>query len=231
MAHVRGRHALLAVVGTSLMILGGCASHSTEVENSWMARVPEAEMGSVRQAEAAKRQAVDGVMRADVAVDDAQRALEVARHDVDMAKIGQKSAEDTLKAAELTGQRATIDQAQAQLRTAGVAQQAARAEVAWREQNVDAWKAQKRLRERENTLADAQLSYARYVALKQHGDVRAEKISEDDLRSSVSDARSKVLEARRDADAKSQQAHRSQVAWEQLRSQTRGYGGSGMNQR
>lgn len=231
MAHVRGWHALLAALGASLMILGGCASHSTEVKDSWLARVPETDLGNVRQAQAAKRQAVDGVNRADVAVDDAQRALGVARHDVEMARIRHKSAEDTVKAAELTGQRATIDQAQAQLRSAGVAQQAARAQVVWREQNVDAWRAQKRLRERESNLADAELSYARYAALKQHGDVRVENMSEDDLRFAISDARSKALEARRDADEKSQQARRAQVAWEQLRSQTRGYGGSGMNQR
>lgn len=228
MAHVRGRHALVAVLGASLMMLGGgCAAHSTEVKDSWMARVPEGELGDVRQAEAAKRQALDEVTRADVGIGDAERALDISRHNVDAAKNRRDAEDATVKAAELTGQRATIDQARAQLRGADAELDAARAQVAWREQNVDAWKAQKKLREREAVVADAELSFARFKALKQHGDVRADDISENALRSKIADARRDARDAQREADAKTQQAQQARVAWEQIRSQTRGYGGSG----
>jgi colicin import membrane protein len=232
MAQGRRRHALVAVLGTSLMILGGCgASHKTEVKDSWMARVPEEQLGDVRQAQASRNQAMDEVTRADVAIGDAERALDVARRNVDAAKHRKDAEQATLKAAEITGQRASIDQAQAELRNAEADLAAARAHVGWREQNVEAWKAQKRHREREVTVADAELSFARYLALKQHGDIRAEDISEKELRSAISDARSKALEARRDADAKAQQAQQARVAWQQLRDQVRGYGGSGWNRR
>ncbi|MFL5350972.1 MAG: hypothetical protein ACJ8AT_39895 [Hyalangium sp.] len=227
MAHVRGRHALVAVLGTSLMILGGCASHTTEVQDSWMARVPESELGSVRQAEAARRQALDEIARADVAIGDAERALDISHRNVEAAKNRRDAEAATLKAAELTGQRASINQAQAQLRNAEAGLQLAQAQVGWRGQNVDAWKAQKKFRERDATVAEAELSYARYLALKQHGDVRADDISEKNLRSKIADARNDALEARREADAKIQQAQQARVAWEQLRSQSRGYGGSG----
>ncbi len=226
MAHVRGRHVLVAVLGTSLMILGGCASH-TEVKDAWLARVPEQQLGNVRQAEAAKRQANDEVTRASVAIGDAERALDIDRHNREAAKNRKKAEESALDVANLSGQRANIDQAQAQLRNADAALSVAQAQVDWREQNVDAWKAQKRLRERELVVADAELSYARYLALKQHGDVRAENISEKDLRSAISDARSKAMEARQEADLKAQQAQQARVAWEQLRNQARAYGGAG----
>jgi hypothetical protein len=232
MAQARRRHVLVAVLGTSLMILGGCgASHNTEVKDSWLARVPEEQLGDVRQAQAARSQAMDGVMRADVAIDDAERALDVARRNVDAAKHRKDAEQATLEAAKVTGQRSSIEQAQAQLRAAEAELSAARAHVGWREQNVDAWKAQKRYREREVTVADAELSYARYLALKQHGDIRAQDLSERDLQAAITDAQRKALEARRDADAKAQQAQSARVAWEQLRNQSRGYGGSGWNRR
>jgi hypothetical protein len=210
------------------MILGGCGtSHNTEVKDSWLARVPEDQLADVRQAQAAKRQAVDEVTRADVSIGDAQRALDVAHRNVDAAKNRRDAQRAALDAAQAVGQRTAIDQAQDQLRDAELSLAAARAQVDWRKQSVDAWKAQKRLREREVDSADAKLSYARYLALKQHGDVRAQDISEQALQNSINDTQNRVREARREADSKAQQAQQARAEWEQLRNQTRAYGGSG----
>jgi hypothetical protein len=227
MVEVRARHALVAVLGASLWLLGGCASQKTEVKDSWLARVPEAQLASVRQAQANRNRASDAVTRADVAVGDADRALDVARRNVDASKNRKKAEEATLKAAEVTGQSSSIAQAQAQLRGADAELAAAQAQVGWRAENVDAWKSQKQLRERELELADAQLAYSRFLALKQHGDVRVKDISEGELKHSISKAQDKVAEARQDADSKAQRAQKARVAWEQLRMQAQGYGGSG----
>jgi hypothetical protein len=227
MAQVRGRHALVAVLGTALWLLGGCASNKTEVKDSWLARVPEEQLRDVRQAQANVNQAADAVTRADVAVGDAQRALDVARLNVNSAKNRKDAEEATLKAAEVTGQRTTIDQARAQLSAAETGVAAAQAHVGWRAENVEAWKAQKRLRERALELADAELAYARYQALKQHGDVRVQDISEGNLRNAITKAQSRVTQARRDADSQAQQAQQARASWERLRVQAQGYGGSG----
>lgn len=229
MVEVRGRHALAAVLGASLWLLGGCASQKTEVKDSWLARVPEAELGSVRQAQANQHRASDAVTRADVAIGDAERAREVARRNVDAARNRKKAEEATLKAAEMTGQSASIAQAQAQLQGADAELAAAQAQVDWRAENVDAWRSQKRLRERELELADAQLSHARFLALRQHGDVRVQDISEGNLKHSISRAQDRVASARRDADERAQSAQQARVSWERLRMQAQGYGGSGWN--
>jgi colicin import membrane protein len=232
MAQARWRYALVAAFGTSMMLLGGCStSRSTRVDDAWMARVPENELGDVRQAQANKRQALDEVTRAEVAIGDAQRALDVARSNAEAAQHQRKAQEATLKAAEATGQRSAIAQARAQLRGAEMDRSAAAAQVDWRKENVDAWKAQKRYREREATVADAELSYARYLALKRHDDVRAQDISERNLKSAIADAKRDASEARRDADAKTQEARRTRVAWEKIRSEAQGYGGSGRDLR
>ncbi|WP_224243119.1 hypothetical protein [Hyalangium gracile] len=201
------------------------------MEDSWIARVPEENLGDVRQAQAARHQAADAVMRADVSIGDAERALDVARRNVEAAKHRMDAEKATLEAAQVTGQRSSIDQAQAQIRAAEVDLAAARAHVGWRKQNVDAWRAQKVLRERELEVAEAELAMARYVALKEHGDIRVQDISERDLQAAINDAQRKTTEARREADSKAQQAQQARVQWEQLRGQARGYGGSGWNRR
>src|SRR4051812_18346115 len=88
MAQANWREACVAVLGASLMVLGGCATRgNTEVKDSWLARVPEEGLVNVRQAEAAKRQATDNVLRADVGIEDADRALDVARRNAEAAKL------------------------------------------------------------------------------------------------------------------------------------------------
>ncbi|WP_224364878.1 hypothetical protein [Hyalangium versicolor] len=231
MIQVRARHALVAVLGTSLMILGGCSAHNKAVQDSWLARVPEENLRDVRQAQVARDRAADAITRADVSIGDAERALDVARRNVDAAKNHMDAEEATLEAARVTGQRASIDQAQGQFQTAEAGLAAARAHVGWRKQNVDAWRAQKQLRERELEVANAELAYSRFLALKQHGDIRVQDISEAELQKDITKAQRKATEARREADAKAQQAQQARVAWEQLRTQARGYGGSGWDRR
>ena len=101
----------------------------------------------------------------------------------------------------------------------------------WRGQNLEAWQAQKTFRERELKVADAELNYAEYRALKENGDVRAQKLTEGEFLSNLDKARKDAREARRDADEQTQQARQARVAWEQLRDRAQGYGGSGWNRR
>ncbi|KFE71425.1 hypothetical protein [Hyalangium minutum] len=233
MAQSNWRRALVAaVLGASVGLLGGCGtSGNTEVKDSWMARVPEERMGSVREAQAYKRQAADEVARANVAIGDAERAQEVARRNVEAAKLRRDAEKAQLKAAQETGQQSGIQSAEAQLQVAEAEFAAAKAQVDWRDQNLEAWKAQRQLRERELKVADAELNYAQYRALKENGDVRAQKLTEGDFLSTLDKARKEAREARRDADEQTQQARQARLQWEQLRERAQGYGGSGWNRR
>jgi hypothetical protein len=228
MVQASWRRALVVALGASVMVLGGCgASNSHEVKDSWMARVPEEQLGDVREAQASRSQAADAVMRAQVSIEDAERALSVARRNEEAAKLRKDAEEATLEAAKATGQQSMIGQAQVQLQAVEAELAAARAQVSWRKENVEAWEAQKAFREKDLQRADAELSYARYLALKQHGDVRAQDLRESDFRSAIDKARREALEARREADSKAQKAVQARSQWERLRGQAQGYGGSG----
>jgi len=232
MAQANWRRACVAVLGASLMALGGCASSgNTEVKDSWLARVPEEGLVNVRQAEAVKRQATDNVLRADVGTEDAKRALDIARRSEEAAKLRRDAAKAQLDAAKATGQLASIQQAEMQLQGEEMGLAAARAQVSWRKENVEVWNAQRELRQRELQVADAELNYTQYRALKQHGDVRAQQLTEGEFLSAISKAKRKALEARRDADAETLEARQARARWEQLRGQAQGYGGSGRDRR
>jgi colicin import membrane protein len=232
MAQASWRRACVAVLGASLMILGGCGmGRNTEVKESWLARVPEERLVNVRQAEALKRQATDNVLRADVAIEDAGRALDIARRNAEAAKLRKDTAKAQVEAAKATGQQASIQQAEGQLQAEEAALAAARAQVAWRKENMEAWNAQKELRQRELQVADAELNHAQYRALKENGDVRAQQLTEGDFLSVLSKARRETLEARRDVDEQMQEARQARAQWERLREQAQGYGGSGWDQR
>lgn len=232
MIQLNWKRALVAVLGASVVVVGGCGtSRNTEVKDSWMARVPEERMGTVREAQAAKLQATDEVTRANVAIGDAERAQEVASRNEEAARLRRDAEKAQVEAARETGQQRSIQAAEAQLKAAEAELVAAKAQVQWRNENVDAWKAQKQLRERELAVADAELNYAQYRALKENGDVRAQKLTEGDFLSILANARSEAREARRDADEQTQQARQARVQWEQLRDRAEGYGGSGWNRR
>ena len=232
MAQAGWRRAFVAVLGASMMILGGCGTGgNTEVKDSWMARVPEEGLVNVRHAQALKRQATDNVLRADVAIEDAERALAIARSNAEAAKLRNDAAKVQVEAAKATGQQASIQQAELQIEAADAELAAARAQVSWRKENLEAWSAQRELRQRELQVADAELDYAQYRALKANGDVRAQELTEGDFLSGLSKAKRRALEARRDADEETQEARQARAQWEQLRGQAQGYGGSGRDRR
>lgn len=226
---VTWRKSLVGVLGAVMLVASGCGSSrsATRVDESWMARVPEEQLGDVRDAQTERRKAADEVTRAEVARSDAERALEVARRNEEAAKLRKKADETALDAAKAKGQQTEISQAEAAMQGTDTAVAAAQAEVTWRKQALDTLAANKQLRERELEVADAKLAQSEYLALKESGDVRAQSLSEADFAGAVASAQRKVEEARRDVDERTQKEQQARARWEQLREQARGYGGSG----
>lgn len=218
------------VLGTAL-VLGGCSSsrHASkqQVDESWMARVPESQLGDVRNAQAEQLKAQDEVKRADVAVKDAERAAEVAKRNEEAAKLSTEANKTAVEAAQATGRASNISQAQAELKTTETQQAAAHAQLLWRQRAIDTQKARKDLRQRELELADARLRQAELVALRNSDDVRAKELSEAEFTSAVASAQRNTEEAQRQVDERLRAERQARSDWEKLRGEARGYGGSG----
>jgi hypothetical protein len=194
------------------------------VEDRWLARVPEEDLGGVYQARATHRQANDKVVRAEVAVRDAERMLEVARHQKDAAEAGVDAARARLAAEEATGRADRIASAQTQLAGAQEALGGAEAKVEWREQDVEAKEAEEELRRRQAELAQANVALAEYQALSSSGDIRARDLNEADFRSAIAEARARVLEQQSEMESKRREAATAEVRWQAQG----GFGGGGV---
>jgi colicin import membrane protein len=223
------RMALLVAASGGLVALSGCsAGHAnTRVKDEWMARVPESELGEVREAQTHRLQANDAIVRAEVEIRDAERALEVVRREEGAARMRKEAEQVSVKAAEAKGQRDQIDEAKSTLKGAEGMHEAAKAQVAWREHVVEMKKGQKELREREAEVANAELALAEYQALKNSGDVRADQLSEADFNKSVSEARSRLASTQKKVEKSRKQEGEARAQWENLRDRAEGYGGSG----
>ncbi|MFP2963753.1 hypothetical protein ACLEPN_40020 [Myxococcus sp. 1LA] len=217
------------MMGAALSVASvGCSStRSAKVDESWLARVPEDQLGDVREAQTQRRMAQDAVTRSDVAVNDARRELEVAKRNEDAAKARKEAHDAALKAANATGQSNNITEAQSKVQDADKSLSAAQAQVKYREQAIKTMEAQKELRENELAVADAKLSQAEYEALKENRDVRAQDLSEADFASATADAQRKVEESQRKLQSQQNQEQQARATWERMRDQVQGYGGSG----
>lgn len=219
-------------LGGLVFILGcGGARANTRVDDAWLARVPAEQLGGVYQARTASRQAEDEVRRQQVQHEDAQRALGVARLELKAAQTHVQSRAAAFEAARATGRGDEIGRAQDAFRASQEAEAASKAQLAWREQQVDALQAERRVAERRVEVASAQLDLAEFEALRGSGDVRAQNLSGPDFQLRLIDAQRKETQARIDAERLRRAESVARARWEQLRPKAEGYGGSGPDRR
>ncbi|MCP3168700.1 hypothetical protein [Myxococcus qinghaiensis] len=227
----RRRQVLTGVVLGTALVLGGCSSSRSaskqQVDESWMARVPESQLGDVRNAQAERLKAQDEVKRAEVAVKDAERAAQVAERNEEAAKLSTEANKTAVEAAQATGRASNISQAQAELKTMETRQAAAHAQLLWRQRAIETQKARRDLRQRELELADARLRQTELVALRNSDDVRAKELSEAEFTSAVANAQRNTEEAQRQVDERLRVERQARSDWEKLNGEARGYGGSG----
>ncbi|NMO20070.1 hypothetical protein HPC49_20960 [Pyxidicoccus fallax] len=229
MVQASWRRVLAGFLGAGLLALGGCGSDraAAKVDESWLVRVPEAQMDEVRKARLVQDKARDETVRAEVALEDGKRALEVARARVEAAEARLKADEEAYLAARKTAQAQNIAQAQTALRESDLERTAAEAEVDFRERRVRTREAMREMRARELAVADAEVAQAEYMALLRSGDVRARELSAADFADPLQRARGEAWEMQRYVDALLQRQRQAQARWQQLDSQVQAYGGSG----
>lgn len=229
MSQAGWRRVLGSALAVALLGLGGCSSgrSSTRVDEEWLARVPPAQMEEVRKVRLVQSKAQDETVRAEVAVEDAKKELEVARRNEEAAKARREADEAALRAARETAQGASIVQAQQRLREADLELAAAQAEVDFRERTVRTREALELMRARELAVADAEVAQTEYLALRRSGDVRARQLSGADFAQRLAEARSAAWETQNQVEAHLQLQRQARARWQQLSEQLQGYGGSG----
>lgn len=204
-----------------------CTGGRPEVEDSWLARVPKENLGSVDQARATHRQAQDDVARSELARRDAERMLDVADHERDAANAKVKASKAALNAALSKGQLEGQQAAQGELEEAERVLAASEAKVQWRQEQIRAQHFEKQWRERLADAAQAELSLAEYQALKQSNDVRANQLSEAEFREAITKAQQEAAKERLEVERQYQDARNAYARWAQMQQQLEGYGGSG----
>jgi chromosome segregation ATPase len=222
MTQSRRQCALVAVLGVSLVLLSGCSgSRKNQIQETWLATVPWEKQGSVRQFQEAKQRAATGVAEATAQSEDAQSKLNTAVNQVGAAKLRRDAYEKLLEADRLTELKATIHQAELQLRAGEARLEVAEAQVEWCEENLGDWLARKQRWEAELQLADLQLNYARYQLLKAQGDSRVASLTDEDFQSDIAEAKDRAAEARSDAEEKRARAQQAHTQWKQRVEATR----------
>jgi hypothetical protein len=224
MIRAETRCVLVAVLGASLMVLGGCgASRMTQIQDSWLDTVPREKQWSVGQHRDSRQRALNELARADAAIKDAEPQLNTARLQVEAASLRREGYEKLLEADRITGPQLTIQQSEGRLRSSETKLAAAEAEVRWCKENLSAWRAEKQLWERELQLADVELNYARYKALKEQGDPRVAALTDQDFLAELAEVKEELAEARSDADSQKEKARQARAQWQQLAEVARGY--------
>lgn len=221
--------ALTGGLAAALLGIGGCAHGSKEakVEESWVARVPEDQLGSVKEARSAQQSAEDDVQRAEVARDDAEQALKAERQRADAAKKEADANKTELKAAQETGQQDRINAATQKQNESQAVVAAAEARVKWFEKEKDAKAAEVDVKNRKVDVAKAQLEFAEYQALKNAGDTRVKDMSEANFRAEISKAESKQAEAEQKVSQLRNEAKEARAEWRRQHEQLQGIGGGG----
>lgn len=215
-------------LAAALLALGGCAgTKEAKIDESWVARVPEDQLGSVREARTAQQSAEDDVKRAEVARDDAEQALKAERQRADAAKKEADANKTELEAAQKTGQADQINAATQKQKESQAVVAAAEARVKWFEKEKDAKAAEVDVKTRKVDVAKAQLEFAEYQALKNAGDTRVEDMSEANFRAEISKAETKQAEAEQKVSQLRDEAKEARAEWRRQHEQLQGIGGGG----
>lgn len=186
-------------------------------------------MAPVNQARIDVAKAQDEVARRDLARKSAEQEMDVAKHEVNVAKTHIDQTQAILNKANFdrnsqVGQQAQRDLAvnKARLDAAQVHQKAAQAAE-------DLARAQKKQAAAEREFAEARLHYAEALALRASGDPAGRNVNADSLRAQVDDKLKDVEKAKSDVVKLQTEAERERLAWQaatQRYNEVRGVGGS-----
>lgn len=225
MAQSNRRCVLVVVIGVSLALLSGCsASRKNEIKDEWLGSVPWEKQVGLRKHREDRLQAVKEIAKATAAIQDARPQLANADAQARAAKLRKEAYQKLLDADQLTGSQMTILQAREQLEAGKALLAVAEAELRWSTENLNDWLARKQLWDFELQLADAQLNYARYQALKARGDSRVQPLTDEDFLPEISEVKDAVKEARSDWQEESAKALRARARWDQLAAEARARG-------
>lgn len=205
-------------------LFAGCASsraQGPEIEDQWLARVPQEDMAPIEEARQEKRRASDELRREQAAAADAEARVSVAEERLEAAQQAVEVAQARIERATQLGDRETLTsadqamkQARAELRlseeklqlaqrTAALAQaRAERAQLEVRHHDLEVEREKYRaLREVDDTRVDSIVPAEFDVALSENEVARARKSQEvDALERALSDAQHEVEQLEKEAE-------------------------------
>lgn len=201
-----------------------CATHSNRVDEGWLARIPEQSMGGIDRARTELRREQDQVLRASVAVRDAQRSLQSARLELEATTARVKAEQIALETARARGQATDIDQALAQVRAAREADATTRWEEFAGVKTLRLAEAESELAVQREALADARLRLSEYEALRTANDVRAQQLSQAGFNQAIGEALVRTSKAQREVELRQAEARDAQTRLEEVRSRAHNLG-------
>lgn len=188
----------LAVAG-GILALAGCggtrAAKVPVIEETWLARVPQAQLEPVYEKRSDLRRAQDEVTRAKVQVTDASNQLRVAEAQRVAAAREEDVAKANLEVAKEMAQRPAIDRAERQLEVARLAKRTAEEKVELQEHRLEAAEASLKVEQAQVDSARVALARSEFEVLRQTGDTRVEPYDPADFDKAAATASANEAEA------------------------------------
>jgi chromosome segregation ATPase len=198
----------------AVLLAGGCTSGKTSVKATEVARLPQETSQQWQQQQLALIQAREEMARAEVAVNDAKREIEVAKSEVKVADAEIDSFGKMLNAAEKTRDDAAAQKARSDLALSRQKKQVAELHVDATEQQEKLAKQRQDLAKAQEELADVELNQAKYEALKAANDPAAQRYNPNDFARAISDKQGEVARLQSEIEGQDAVYMRARDTWE-----------------
>ncbi len=193
-------------------------TQSANINEQWLARVPQADLAPVNQARAVERQAEDEANRAKAGVTDANNQLDIAKADQDTAKSQVAAAEAQFEAAKDSGDQARVQEDQAALDHSKAAKEAADAKVDYAEANLKAANTNYDLAKARVQTQKSKVEYSEYQVLQQNGDTRVRDMQPEEFQSRIQSHQAEESRLKADLTREQQATTAARQKWTEARS-------------
>lgn len=209
-----GKLALPVLLGA--MAAAACATTGSEkasVDNSYVARLPQASLTQVDDARMDVLQAEDEVTRAKNMVTDAKNSLDAAKAEMKVVEQQQKAAEARLEAAQERNDIPATETAQQELSDLDRKEQVAQAQTDAANSRRDLARNELELAQKEQDLSQAELERTKYQALKAANSPDAKKYDASKFDDAVQKNQNEVADAQRQVQAQRAAYIQKRMAW------------------
>jgi chromosome segregation ATPase len=198
------------------MAAAACAtsgSKKASVDNSYIARLPQASLAQVDEARMDVMQAGDEVTRAENMVTDAKNSLDAAKAETKVVEQQQKAAEARLEASQERNDIPAAEIAQQELSDLDRKEQVAQAQIDAANSRVELARKELDLAQKEQDLSQAELERTKYQALVAANSPDAKEYDASEFDQVVQNNQNQVADAQRQVQAQRAAYMQKRMAW------------------